>query len=84
MAAGSQGGRQGADLEAIRAVDPDLVEKESLPGSALRQVVEALPDGGRALVAGHSPTDEAAAPGLAGQAIAPPGKAKGSCWSNRT
>jgi hypothetical protein len=79
LAAGSQGGRQGADLEAIRAVDPDLVEKESLLGSALRQVVEALPDAGRALVVGHSPTNEAAVPGLTGQVIAPLGKANGSC-----
>jgi phosphohistidine phosphatase SixA len=69
---------KGADLEAIRAVDPDLVEKESLLlGSALRQVVEALPDGGRALVVGHSPTNEAAVLGLAGQVIPPLGKGKG-------
>ena len=52
---------KGADLEDIRAIDPDLVERESwLLGSALRQVVAGLPEGGRALVVGHSPTTEAA------------------------
>lgn len=39
---------KGADLAALRAVDPDLVERESwLLGSALRQVAEELPEGGR-------------------------------------
>ena len=52
---------KGADLDAMRAIDPDLVERESwLLGRALRQVVEGLPEGGRALVVGHSPTNEAA------------------------
>ena len=38
-----------ADLKDIRAIDPDLVERESwLLGSALRQVVAGLPEGGRA------------------------------------
>ena len=73
MAAG-----KGADLEAMRAIDPDLVERESmLLGSALRQVVEGLPEGGRALVAGHSPTTEAAVLGLAGRVVPPLGKGKG-------
>ena len=46
-----------ASLEEIRSVDPDLVEKESqLLGAALRRVVDGLPDDGRALVVGHSPT----------------------------
>ncbi len=50
-----------ADLKDIRAVDPDLVERESwLLGSVLRQVVAGLPGGGRALVVGHSPTSQAA------------------------
>ena len=69
---------KGADLEAIRAIDPDLVERESwLLASALRQVVEALPEGGRALVVGHSPTSEAAVLGLAGQVIRTLGKGEG-------
>jgi hypothetical protein len=67
-----------ADLDAMRAVDPDLVEKESqLLGMALRQVVNDLPDGGRALVVGHSPTHEAAVLGLAGVLVPPLGKGQG-------
>ena len=67
-----------ADLEDIRAIDPDLVERESwLLGSALRQVVAGLPEGGRALVAGHSPTIEAAVLGLAGRVVPSLGKGKG-------
>jgi len=69
---------KGADVEAMRSFDPDLVEKESmLLGSALRQVVEELPDGGRALVSGHSPTNEAAVLGLAGEPVPPLGKGEG-------
>jgi broad specificity phosphatase PhoE len=67
---------KGADVRSMRAVDPDLVERDSwLLGSALRQVVESLPEGGRALVVGHSPTNEAAVLGLAGLAV--PSLAKG-------
>jgi len=62
----------------MRAVDPDLVERESfLLASALRQIVEGLPEGGRALVAGHSPTNEAAVLGLAGRVVPPVCKGKG-------
>jgi phosphohistidine phosphatase SixA len=69
---------KGADLEAIRAVDPDLMERESwLLGSALRQLVEGLPEGGRALVVGHSPTAEAAVLGLVGRVFPPLGKGEG-------
>src|SRR5207247_2683917 len=69
---------KGADLEAMRAVDPALVERESwLLGSVLRQVVDGLPAGGRALVVGHSPTNEAAVLGLAGRVVAPLGKGEG-------
>jgi hypothetical protein len=67
-----------ADLEAIRAVDPDLVEREAmLLGGALRGVFEALPEGGRALVVGHSPTNEAAVLGLATAVVGPLGKGDG-------
>jgi phosphohistidine phosphatase SixA len=69
---------KGASLEEMRAVDPDLVEHESrLLGAALQGIVEALPDGGRALIVGHSPTNEAAVCGLTGQIIAPLGKGEG-------
>jgi phosphohistidine phosphatase SixA len=69
---------KGASLEQIRTVDPDLVEHESrLLGAALQGIVEALPDGGRALIVGHSPTNEAAVLGLTGQTITPLGKGEG-------
>lgn len=69
---------KGPSLEEIRLVDPDLVEKESqLLGAALQRVVERLPDDGRALVVGHSPTNEAAVCGLTSQVIAPLGKGEG-------
>lgn len=68
----------GGDLEAMRAVDPHLVEQESaLLGAALRGVVDQLPDGGRALVVGHSPTNEAAVLGLTGTVVQPLGKGEG-------
>ena len=66
---------KGADVEGIRAVDPDLVEWESLLlGDALRQAFDALPAGGRGLVVGHSPTNEAAVLGLTGEVVGPLGK----------
>jgi broad specificity phosphatase PhoE len=69
---------KGADLEAMRAIDPDLVERESwLLGSALRHVADRLPEGGRALVVGHSPASEAGVLGLTGQVVPPLGKGKG-------
>lgn len=69
---------KGASVEHIRGVDPDLVEhEERLLGAALRRVVESLPDGGRALVVGHSPTNEAAVAGLTGQTVEPLGKGAG-------
>ena len=69
---------KGATVEGIRRVDPDLVEhEERLLGAALRRVVESLPDGGRALVVGHSPTNEAAVAGLTGQTVEPLAKGAG-------
>jgi hypothetical protein len=67
-----------ADLDAIRAIDPDLVERESvLLALALRQVVDRLSEGGRALVVGHSPTNEAAVLGLADWVVRPLAKGEG-------
>ena len=69
---------KGATVERMRAVDPDLVEhEERLLGAALRRVVESLPEGGRALVVGHSPTNEAAAAFLTGETVEPLGKGEG-------
>jgi hypothetical protein len=50
-----------ADLNAILAIDPDLIRQESvLLASALRHVVDRLLEGGRALVVGYSRSHEAA------------------------
>jgi hypothetical protein len=66
------------DLAALREADPELVEKDSAAlASALRRVLDALPDGGRALVAGHSPTNEAAVLGLTGEIVGPISKGDG-------
>lgn len=62
----------GGELSAFRSVAPDFVEEEAERlGSALREVLETLPEGGRALVVGHSPTNEAAVFGLTGEEVAP-------------
>jgi broad specificity phosphatase PhoE len=65
-------------LAALREADPELVAEDSERlGAALRRVLDGLPDGGRALVVGHSPTNEAAVLGLTGEIVAP--LAKGAC-----
>jgi broad specificity phosphatase PhoE len=65
-------------LEALRDADPELVAEDSKRlGAALRGVLEDLPDGGRALVVGHSPTNEAAVLGLTGEVVAPLAKGAG-------
>lgn len=65
-------------LEAMRAADPELVEEDSaVLGGALGRVLDALPDGGRALVVGHSPTNEVAVLGLTGEIVDPISKGDG-------
>ena len=65
-------------LGALREADPELVADDSERlGDALRRVLDALPDGGRALVVGHSPTNEAAVLGLTGEIVAPLAKGAG-------
>jgi phosphohistidine phosphatase SixA len=65
-------------LEALREADPDLVAQDSERlGAALRGVLDRLRDGGRALVVGHSPTNEAAVLGLTEETVAPLGKGAG-------
>ena len=65
-------------LGALRQADPELVAEDSeLLGAALRRVLDGLADGGRALVVGHSPTNEAAVLGLTGEIVAPLGKGAG-------
>jgi broad specificity phosphatase PhoE len=65
-------------LEALRDADPKLVAEDSERlGAALRGIFERLPDGCRALVVGHSPTNEAAVFGLVGEIVAPLAKGAG-------
>ena len=66
------------DLEALRDADPELVEQDSaMLGVALRGVLDRLSEGERALVVGHSPTNEAAVLGLTGEVVAPMAKGEG-------
>ena len=65
-------------LQALREADPKLVEEDSAAlAAALRRVLESLSDGGRALVVGHSPTNEAAVLGLTGEIVEPISKGGG-------
>ena len=67
-------------VKTIRQAVPGCTVNDAvltIVGGALRRVLEALPEGGRALVAGHSPTNEAAVLGLTGELVAPLGKGAG-------
>ena len=65
-------------LEALREADPELVAEDSERlGAVLRRIFDRLPDDGRALVVGHSPTNEAAVLGLSGEIVAPLAKGAG-------
>jgi broad specificity phosphatase PhoE len=65
-------------LEDMRAADAELVAEDSAAlGAALGRVLDAVADGGRALVVGHSPTNEAAALGLTGEIVPPLAKGAG-------
>jgi len=69
---------EGKDLAAFRKVDPELVDRETaLLGGVLKAVLESLPEGGRAMVVGHSPTTEAAVMGLTGELVPPIAKGAG-------
>src|SRR5439155_18576318 len=66
------------DIAAFLRADKALVEEEATRlGGALRRVFDMLPDGGRALIVGHSPMHEAAVYGLTRQVIAPIAKGGG-------
>ncbi len=66
------------ELSALREADPKLVREDSerLAGG-LRRILDRLPDDGRALAVGHSPTNEAAVFGLTGELVAPISKGAG-------
>ena len=66
------------ELSALREADPELVREDSARLSdGLRRILDRLPDGGRALAVGHSPTNEAAVFGLTGELVAPISKGAG-------
>jgi hypothetical protein len=66
------------ELSALRSADPELVEQDSaILGAALGRVLDGLPEDGRALVVGHSPTNEAAVLGLTGEIVSPMSKGAG-------
>ena len=68
----------GGDLDSFRSADPELVEAESTTlGRALAGVFAMLSEGGRALVVGHSPMQEAAVLGLTGEVVEPLSKGAG-------
>lgn len=75
--AANQAAGSGA-LDALRGADPELVAEDSERlGSALRRILDSLPDSASALVVGHSPTNEAAVLGLTGQIVPPLAKGAG-------
>jgi broad specificity phosphatase PhoE len=65
-------------LQALADADPEFVKEDSAElGAALRRVLDGLPEDGRALVVGHSPTNEAAVSGLTGHIVDPISKGRG-------
>jgi broad specificity phosphatase PhoE len=67
-----------SELSAMREADPELVRDDSERLAAgLRRILDRLPDDGRALAVGHSPTNEAAVFGLTGETVAPISKGAG-------
>jgi broad specificity phosphatase PhoE len=66
------------ELDALRGADPELVSQDSeVLAAALGRVFDRLSEGGRALVVGHSPTNEAAILGLTGEIVEPMAKGAG-------
>ncbi len=66
------------ELAALRSADPELVAEDSATLAAgLGRVLDRLSERGRALVVGHSPTNEAAVLGLTGEIVEPMSKGSG-------
>lgn len=66
------------ELVALRDADPELVGEDSeYLADGLRRILDRLPEGGRALAVGHSPSNEAAVFGLTGELVAPMSKGAG-------
>lgn len=65
-------------LQAFLDAAPDFVEEEARRfAEAARRVADHVPEGGRALVVGHSPMQEATVYGLTDETIQPLGKGAG-------
>ena len=66
------------ELSALQGADPELVREDSsrLAGG-LRRILDRLPDGGRALAVGHSPTNVVAVLWLTGELVTPLSKVAG-------
>lgn len=65
----------GGEMADFRRVAAEFVDDEARTlGAALRRVADRLEDGERAIVVGHSPTNEAAVLGLTGDEIGSMGK----------
>lgn len=65
-------------LDDFREAAPELVAEDSAAlGGALGDVLDTLDEGGRVLVVGHSPTNEAAVLGLTGEVVDPLDKGRG-------
>jgi phosphohistidine phosphatase SixA len=74
-AAGSAGSGR---IDAVEQADADLVERESSRlADAIRELLEDVPEGGRALAVGHTPLIEAAVYGLTSRVIQPLGECEG-------
>lgn len=70
--------RRPGDIAGFREADPEFVDAEAQRfASGLRDLFEQLPEGGRALVVGHSPMHEAAVYGLTEEVVASLGKGEG-------
>ena len=66
-------------LDDLKTADPELVEQDSkVLSDALREVLDRIDDGERALIIGHSPTSEAGILGLTGETIEPLSKGAGA------
>lgn len=69
---------EGKTVEAFLAADPELAEADVARfAEALRRAFDRLPEGGIALVVGHSPMSEAAVYGLTGTVVDPLAKGAG-------
>lgn len=65
-------------VDALERVDPELVREEAARlGAGLRELLAAVPEGGRGLAVGHSPLIEAGVYGLTGRVIEPLAECEG-------